>query len=267
MRQQTPRVHQLRSRFRAERYNTRPRWLVPAVSVGFLALLTLWVVTSPASHSASSRSSGSHNTTRHPSPATHGAVGGPTSPLTTQAGGGSDSSAGLNQAIPDSPPTGITWQTAYTLSLPVSATAGPTSETNGVPSGFALSPTGALLAAVQISFRLAVEPNFIAVLQADVANTPGKTQFPVLVAGATNPANPAPGTYLQLAGFQFISYTPSTAVIQLLASRSDGTYQVSTLTVSWDGADWQLVLQPTGAMTPNQQVVSTPVGFVTWSGS
>ena len=81
-----------------------------------------------------------------------------------------------------------------------------------------------------------------------------------------NPANPAPGTYLQLAGFEFVSYTSSNAVIQLLTARPDGTYQVSTLSVAWDGNDWQLVLQPNGTDSPNQQIVSSPVGFVLWGG-
>ncbi|MGP0109633.1 MAG: hypothetical protein ACLPR9_12385 [Acidimicrobiales bacterium] len=121
---------------------------------------------------------------------------------------------------------------------------------------------------VQIDFRHLIEPNFVAVTQADVANTPGRAKFFNLVEadGLTNPANPVPGTYLQLAGFQFVSYTTSTAVIQLLTARPDGSYQVSTLSVAWDGNDWQLVLQADGTDSPNQQIVSSPVGFVLWGG-
>jgi hypothetical protein len=55
-------------------------------------------------------------------------------------------------------------------------------------------------------------------------------------------------------------------VNQLLTARNDGTYQVSTLSVTWDGSDWQLVLQANGTDSPNQQIVSSPVGFVLWGG-
>jgi len=170
--------------------------------------------------------------------------------------------------VPDSPPPGVTWQIIDTVALPFSAGAGPASVADGIPSGFAHTPTGALVAMVQIDFRHLIEPNFVAVTQADVANTPGRAQFFDLVEadGLTNPANPEPGTYLQLAGFQFVSYTTSTAVIQLLTARPDGSYQVSTLSVAWDGNDWQLVLQADGTDSPNQQIVSSPVGFVLWGG-
>jgi hypothetical protein len=162
----------------------------------------------------------------------------------------------------------VTWQIVDTVALPFSDSAGPTRVTGGIPSGFAHTPTGALLAMVQIDFRHLIEPNFVAVTAADVADTPGRAEFFHLVqaGGLTNPANPEPGTYLQLAGFEFVSYTSSTAVIQLLTARLDGSYQISTLCVAWDGTDWQLVLQADGTDSPNQQIVASPVGFVLWGG-
>jgi hypothetical protein len=169
---------------------------------------------------------------------------------------------------PDTPPSGITWEIVDTVALPFSKSAGPFDVTNGIPSGFAHTPTGALLALIQIDFRHLIEPNFVAVTSADVANTPGRAEFFRLVKAGhlANPAQPAPGTYLQLAGFEFVNYTSSTAVIQLLTSRDDGTYEVSTLSVAWDGTDWQLVLQANGTDSPNQQIVSSPVGFVLFGG-
>jgi hypothetical protein len=170
--------------------------------------------------------------------------------------------------VPDAPLSGITWQIVDTVALPFSESAGPLRVTNGIPSGFAHTPTGALLALIQIDFRHLIEPNFEAVTAADVANTAGRAEFFQLVKAGhlANPVDPAPGTYLQLAGFEFVSYTGSNAVIQLLTARSDGTYQVSTLSVAWDGSDWQLVLQANGTDSPNQQIVSSPVGFVLWGG-
>jgi hypothetical protein len=235
--------------------SARPRWLVPVIAAGFLAALAVWVIASPGQ----SLRAGSHH-----HPVTRQAASSPSIPSPSATA----SPSSLDQSVPDSPPPGVTWQIIDTVALPFSADAGPASVADGIPSGFAHTPTGALVAMVQIDFRHLIEPNFVAVTQADVANTPGRAQFFDLVEadGLTNPPNPEPGTYLQLAGFQFVSYTTSTAVIQLLTARPDGSYQVSTPSVAWDGNDWQLVLQADGTDSPNQQIVSSPVGFVLWGG-
>jgi hypothetical protein len=228
---------------------------VPVIAAGFLAALAVWVIASPG-HSLRA---GSHH-----HPVTRQAASSPSIPSPPA----TPSPSSLDQHVPDSPPPGVTWQIIDTVALPFSASAGPASVVDGIPSGFAHTPTGALVAMVQIDFRHLIEPNFVAVTQADVANTPGREQFFDLVEadGLTNPANPEPGNYLQLAGFQFVSYATSTAVIQLLTARPDDSYQVSTLSVAWDGNDWQLVLQADGTDSPNQQIVSSPVGFVLWGG-
>jgi hypothetical protein len=228
---------------------------VPAIATGFLAALVVWVIASPG-HSLRD---GSHH-----HEVTKQAASSPSIPSPPA----NASPSSLDQSVPDSPPPGVTWQIIDTVALPFSASAGPASVADGIPSGFAHTPTGALVAMVQIDFRHLIEPNFVAVTNADVANTPGRAKFFNLVEadGLTNPANPVPGTYLQLTGFQFVSYTTSTAVIQLLTARPDGSYQVSTLSVAWDGNDWQLVLQADGTDSPNQQIVSSPVGFILWGG-
>ena len=250
------RLHPIPQRGISDEVNSaRPRWLVPVIATGFLAALAVWVIASPG-HSLRA---GSHHHAVTKQAASSPGI--PSPPATA-------SPSSLDQSVPDSPPPGVTWQIIDTVALPFSASAGPANVADGIPSGFAHTPTGALMAMVQIDFRHLIEPTFVAVTNADVANTPGRAQFFDLVKadGLTNPANPEPGTYLQLTGFQFVSYTPSTAVIQLLTARPDGSYQLSTLSVAWDGNDWQLVLQADGTDSPNQQIVSSPVGFVLWGG-
>ena len=250
------RLHPIRQGGIADEVNSaRPRWLVLVTAAGFLAALAVWVIASPG-HSL--RSGFHYHTVIRKAASLPGI---PSPPATA-------SPSSLDQSVPDSPPPGVTWQIIDTVALPFSASAGPANVADGIPSRFAHTPAGALVAMVQIDFRHLIEPNFVAVTNADVANTPGRAEFFDLVEadGLTNPANPEPGTYLQLAGFQFVSYTTSTAVIQLLTARPDGSYQVSTLSVAWDGNDWQLVLQADGTDSPNQQIVSSPVGFVLWGG-
>ncbi len=243
-----------------ERDNLRPRFVVPLIAAAFLATLTIWVLASPGPTARAEAHGRAMSPPAKKSPADRTAPNAATTP--------SVAPSAPSQGIPDSAPSGVIWQIVDTVALPFSDSAGPIRVTDGIPAGFAHTPTGALLAMVQIDFRHLIQPNFVAVTAADVADTPGRAEFfhLVQVGGLTNPTNPQPGTYLQLAGFEFVSYTSSTAVIQLLTARLDGSYQISTLTVAWDGTDWQLVLQADGTDSPNQQIVASPVGFVLWGG-
>ena len=234
------------------RGGARPRFLLPTLAAGAFGVMALWVAATPAA---------GHTTTGGHSPTAASRV---SPPPVAPAGG----QTLADQTVPGSAPPGCDWQLVDAVAVPASAAAGPADVTGGIPAGFAHSPTGALVAAVQIGFRLETEPNFAALTAADVADTPGKAKF-LQVASAldvTNPPDPAPGTYLQLAGFQFVSYTPAAAVVQILTARPDGTFQVSTLTVVWADSDWKLVLGATGTESPDQQVVASTVGFIVWGG-
>ncbi len=62
-------------------------------------------------------------------------------------------------ASDSAPPDGLTWEQVYTTALPFSTSDGPTGITaDGVPTGFADTPQGAAMAAIQISRRLASAP-------------------------------------------------------------------------------------------------------------
>ena len=137
---------------------------MPVIAAGFLAALAVWVIASPGQ----SLRAGSHH-----HPVTRQAASSPSIPSPSATA----SPSSLDQSVPDSPPPGVTWQIIDTVALPFSASAGPASVADGIPSGFAHTPTGALVAMVQIDFRHLIEPNFVAVTQADVANTPGRAKF------------------------------------------------------------------------------------------
>lgn len=246
---------------------SRSRALLATIAIGVLVAVVIWVVAAPG-HTGHART-GSARTSRDRSTAWSPAGRVPRGQ--TSAVQQASRQGPSDQAVPDVPPKGVTWQILDTVAVPSSPTAGPRSVTDGVPSGFAHTPTGALVAMVQISYRLIVEPNWMAVFMADVVPGPGRNEdlarIRAVDAAYGNNPPPAPaGTFLQLAGFAFVSYTPATAVIQLLSARHDGSYQISTETVSWDGSDWQIVLGPTGNFTPTIQIVPTTVGFVLWGG-
>ena len=154
----------------------RPAWLIPAVAAGFLAVVCVWVVAVPTTRPGATRPSAAPRTAQHRTPLQAGAT---TTTAPSPPAASSSPVSGLDQAVPDSPPAGITWQLIDTVAVPQSINAGPENVTDGVPSGFAHTPTGALIAAIQISSRAVVESNGGAVIDADVADTVGKTALSV----------------------------------------------------------------------------------------
>ncbi len=172
-----------------------------------------------------------------------------------------------DQAVPTAAPADVTWSLFQGVALPSSPTAGPTRTEGAVHAGYSLTPEGALLAAAQIGARHLITPRegWRQVVQQQVVPGPGRDAFVRARAQVTTDQVPA-GTYGQIAGFRFVTYSPDTAVIQLVTRFRNGNLQVSTPTLRWVNGDWKLQLQPDGSASPTVQSVSSLAGFVPWGG-
>lgn len=161
----------------------------------------------------------------------------------------------------------MTWALFQGVVLPSSRTAGPTRVAGPVHAGYAHTPVGALLAAAQVSYRYLISPggDWRQVVVQQVVPGAGRDVYVQKRATVTTTSVP-PGTYGQLAGFRFVTYSPDTAVIQFVTRFSNGNLQVVTDTVHWLDGDWKLQLQPDGSESPTGQSVSSLGGFVPWSG-
>jgi hypothetical protein len=170
-------------------------------------------------------------------------------------------------AVPTSPPP-ARWDLYRTVALPYSESAGPAVVNGPVASGFAHTPTGALLATVHAGYRksLALNSELPTVTTSMIQPGPGRDAYVQLRQQYPVTAPPAPGEATQLAGFRFVTYTLDTAVIQLVSRNVNGAFQMTTSTVAWDGSDWKLVLQANGADSPTAQRVPSLDGFVVWGG-
>jgi hypothetical protein len=170
--------------------------------------------------------------------------------------------------VPTTPPPDVTWQVWRTLALPVSRTAGPREISGDAASGFARTPTGALLAAVQAASRkvAAGEPGWRQVADAMIAPGPGRDAWIAARGRVRHHDEPVPGTFAQVAGFQFVSYTPTDAVVQLASRNADGSFGVVALHVAWLDGDWRLVLAPDGGDATSKQRAASLAGFVPWGG-
>lgn len=164
-------------------------------------------------------------------------------------------------------PAGVIWKLFQGVALPTSRTDGPTRIQGPVHAGFAQTPTGALLADAQISYRTLVDPdvqNLRQVSEAQLAEGPGRTAYLNLLSQLDGRNDPPAGGYAQIVGFRYITYTPNLAVVSLATRDNAGRIQVGTDTLRWVTNDWKLDLPPSGLQQP--QVVADLSGYVPWSG-
>lgn len=167
----------------------------------------------------------------------------------------------LPQTAPDA-----RWELTRTVALPVSETAGPARVDGDVARCYAHSPTGALLAAAQISARYVVAEDWQSVVK---EQTYGAGQQPLLeqrtaYEKTAEPVAPVPGELGQVAGYQYVTYTPQTAVLVLVNRFGDsGVMQATTITLRWHEGDWQMELP---SVSPPQKTVDSLTGYVPWGG-
>lgn len=181
--------------------------------------------------------------------------------------GGSVPPDGSDQAIPTSAPPGVTWTIYHAIALPGSPVYGPTKTDGDLATGYAHSPTGALLAATNIVTRYALGADWRTVLARQTVPGPGRQAWEVARASYDGNADRAvPGSRGQYSAFRFINYTPDVATIELVTQFASygGAQQSSALTVQWNGQDWLLALQPNGSPAPPQQRITSLEGFTPW---
>lgn len=171
-----------------------------------------------------------------------------------------------NQTPPTSTPKDVTWQLIKGDALPASPSAGPGKIEGPIARCYAHTPLGALIAASQIGDRLGLASNreAIQILKQQAIPGPGVDNDLRMLAGPEMGDGSSDG---QLAGFQFVDYTPDTAVINLANRMNNGTFNVATFTVKWLDGDWKIQIQASGADSSSVSQVASLAGYVTWSGT
>lgn len=230
------------------------RWTGIA-AIGFVILVVLCVVVVLAVNHGHNKNTGT------------GTTGGSTS---TSPSAGATPSPALPTTVPSAAPAGVTWSIYQTVALPSLPGAGPAKVNDAIATGYAHTPIGALLAVTNEGYRYALAPDSEWRLAASQMLSRGVGYNAWLKVRAAHPYGPGGGAgndqLAQVAGFQFVSYTPSDAVIQIVTRDSTGTLQVGSDHVSWDGADWRYVLAPDGSQVSNVQTVDSLAGFIEWRG-
>jgi len=192
--------------------------------------------------------------------------------------------AARSQAQPRVPQVnlaGLRWNDFYGVELPSSAAAGPRDTSGGLAAGFAHSPLGALLAAVNIGVRANAQwgPRiFTAVIRGHVTGPDAATLLVNCQAAydqASQPAGvaggaPLGGVDVAEQAFRWVAYTPAATIIDLVSAGPGGqgtTVRASTrVQVLWDGGDWKVIAPPGGNWGNSATGLSSLRGYTLFPG-
>lgn len=175
----------------------------------------------------------------------------------------------LPTALPTVAPSDVTWQLVGQAAVPVSASAGPSTVTGGTATGYARTPIGALIAAAQISTRAGLaagEDSWRPTIEQQMVAGPDRDRL-LAALEAAGDSSTQPGELSQIAGYQYLSYSPDTAVIGLVyraPSAGSPRYHVLTLTLVWRDGDWRLMPPPGGAWTAVNRPAPDLTGVIEW---
>ncbi|MER6733791.1 hypothetical protein [Streptomyces puniciscabiei] len=168
-----------------------------------------------------------------------------------------------DQKVPTTAPGDVTWSLAKTAALPRSKSAGPMVVNGLTASCYAHTPRGALLAAINTPYRVALAAPDKAPVEKLVLPGAGRDKLEAQLSQVDVQA----GELSQVAGFRVVSYTPQTAVVTLVNGSADAhTLKSSDITVQWSDNDWKVVAREDGSLTTPATPVSDLLGYIQFGG-
>lgn len=226
---------------------TRPWWIVSAVVVAVILGLLIWLVAQSPYHPPGSNG--------------HGRAG--AAPVV-----GARSVCGLpggSQVPPAVTPEGTHWRLVGTMAAPISDDVGPGGEADKVPVCYAPTPLGALYAAANFVAVTSVPELRLVAAEYLCADGPGRdAALADLRAGDVGSRE----TGIQIAGFQFIGYSPAaSASIDLATTTDTGSYAHFPVALVWTGGDWKVQLPITGTPYADREQLPTLAGYVPFRGA
>jgi hypothetical protein len=169
--------------------------------------------------------------------------------------------------VPGEAPPDLSWQRVGARMVPVSASAGPRTVTEGIAAGYEHSMVGALIAAAQLSARADAsagraswEPTL---LRQFVPSADRDTLLETLRAGPDDPGGP--DDMMTPAGFVFRIHTESWVDIGLVYRLSDGVgYHGMVHRLVWRDWDWMMVAPEGGSSASAYCPVDDLTKIVSW---
>ncbi|AEF43104.1 hypothetical protein [Hoyosella subflava] len=155
----------------------------------------------------------------------------------------SENSSGL-----DNPPVIALWQDVQGINVPFGAEDGPASGPYQPFTGFTHTPQGAALAAITQSVQLstAVDSQWTKILSTVAAPGEGRDFYAAHRALISITDMVDPGAAPEIIGYQWRSYEPALAEINVVQRYPDDSLGANRVVVVWNGEDWQLELPGPG---------------------
>lgn len=170
---------------------------------------------------------------------------------------------------------GMTWRDYHGVTLPYSAADGPHSTGGDLASGFARTPSGALLAAVHVAVRANAQwgPK---VFEPTITKQVIGPDASALLAAAQGLYDKRRGrlrggaalgrAYVVLEGFRWQGYSPDTASLDLVSAGpgdSDMTVRaVTRIQLQWQDNDWRVIAPPGGTWGGAAASITSADGYV-----
>jgi hypothetical protein len=169
----------------------------------------------------------------------------------------------------DAVPGDFTWVVFDGSVAPTSRSAGPMVSDGMVARCFAHDAAGALIASVRIQEQIAGAT--ARTWPAAVAGmAPGPLTDAIRAEGAAVLAAPSPPPgaetpFAAVAGFKFLAYSPTSAVIDLVYRDWSGGLYASSQTLDWVAGDWRMVPLGPNEISSPPTTVPDLVGYVPWT--
>jgi hypothetical protein len=176
---------------------------------------------------------------------------------------------------------GLRWSDFHGVELPFSQVAGPRYTRGGLAAGFADTPLGALLAALNIGVRANAQwgPAIFgpvirdqvtgadaAALLASCQSAYGQASQAAHVTGG----QPLGNAYVAEEAFRVVAYTPADATVDLVSagpgSQGATVRAVTRVQVAWASGDWRVVAPPGGDWGNTATELPSIAGYTTFPG-
>ena len=171
---------------------------------------------------------------------------------------------------------GLGWTDFHGVELPVSRSAGPRDVQRGLASGFADSPLGALLAAVNIAIRANAQwgPGIFGPTIRHQVTGPGTAALLSACRGSYEQASHATGVaggkplgrvVVAEEAFRWVAYTRSDATVDIVSAGPGGdgstVRAVTRIEVVWSSRDWRVIAPPGGDWGNSAAALTSITGY------
>jgi hypothetical protein len=176
---------------------------------------------------------------------------------------------------------GLRWSDYHGVRLPSSPTAGPRDASGGLASGYADTPLGALLAALNIAVRANAQwgPGIFGPTIRDQVTGPAAAALLADCQSAYSQASqaarisrgePLGDAFVTEEAFRWVDWTPADATVYLVSAgpgSQGATIRASTrVQVVWSGGDWRVVAPPGGDWGNAAARLTSLAGYTVFPG-